>query len=420
MMLLKNKGKRMGASKQICEVCHSDDLVTVLDLGNHPLCDDLLKIGAKEKCEEFHIEIALCNNCLTAHQLHPVPKRKLFPSSYHYRSSLTQDVLNGMKGLVARTKERFGQLDGKTVVDIGSNDGSLLKFFKNEGCRVFGVEPTGAAKDAIENGIRTLNDFFDPQAAEKILEEIGYPDFITFTNVFAHIEDMESLIKAVQVLMGKNTRLIIENHYLGAVLDRFQFDTFYHEHPRTYSTHSFIEIAKRLDRNVEAVEYPARYGGNIRVFIGPRSPAPVDAEALKNALEREVGFLIKFEEMRVVIKEWLENRDALLSKVKSTDGKLFCKAFPGRAAILIKLLGLSANDISAVFEQPHSMKVGNYLPGTAIPILSEDDMASLAPPPRAILNLAWHISDEINSYMKAVDKGYECVDIFSPNLYLKR
>ena len=69
----------------VCEVCKSADVSNVLDLGMHPLCDDLLRIGASEVCEEFKIEIALCNNCFTAHQLHPVPKRKLFPSSYHYR-----------------------------------------------------------------------------------------------------------------------------------------------------------------------------------------------------------------------------------------------------------------------------------------------------------------------------------------------
>jgi len=410
----------MVANKKICEVCHSNDLVPVLNLGNHPLCDDLLKIGTDEKCEEFQIEIALCNNCLTAHQLHPVPKRKLFPSSYHYRSSMTQDVLNGMQGLVIRTKERFGDLAGKKIVDIGCNDGSLLKFFKNEGSQVFGVEPTGAANDAVKNGIRTLNDFFDSAIAEKIVKEAGYPDYITFTNVFAHIENMDGLINAVQVLMGKNTRLIVENHYLGAVLDRFQFDTFYHEHPRTYSTHSFMEVAKRLGRNIEAVEFPARYGGNIRVFIGPASPAAADVEVLKNALNGEKDFPLKFEQMRVVINQWLENRDTLLSKVRSKEGKIFCKAFPGRAAILIKLLGLSADDIHGVFEKPNSMKVGNNLPGTKIPILSEDKMLALAPPPRKILNLAWHISDEINFYMKGIDPGYECVDIFSPMDYLKR
>jgi hypothetical protein len=407
----------MSIEKKVCEVCHSKDVSQVLDLGYHPLCDDLLKINALEKCEEFKIEISLCNKCLTAHQLHPVPKRILFPSSYHYRSSMTQDVLSGMESLVARTKERYGGLAGKIVVDIGCNDGSLLKFFKNEGAVVFGVEPTGAAHDALENGIEVLNDFFDLDAVSHIIEKVGKPDFITFTNVFAHIEDMDGLLNAVNALMDSHTKLIIENHYLGAVLEKFQFDTFYHEHPRTYSTHSFVEIAKRLGRNVEAVEFPSRYGGNIRVFIGTEVASTEDADALKIALSREKDFLSKFEKMRSVISSWIAGRNTLLSRVRSADGKVYCKAFPGRAAILVKLLGLSESDIAAVFEKPNSMKVGHFLPGTRIPILSEAEMAKLAPPPNTILNLAWHISAEIKSYMKNIDAGYECIDIFNPQDY---
>lgn len=405
----------MKTEKSVCEVCKSTDLTTVLDLGMHPLCDDLLKIGATEKCEEFRIEIALCNQCLTAHQLHPVPKRKLFPSSYHYRSSMTQDVLNGMQDLVARTKEKYGSLAGKKVVDIGCNDGSLLKFFSREGAHILGVEPTAAANDAAQAGIRVINDFFDPGIASAIVAEIGHPDFITFTNVFAHIEDMDSLLKAVHTLMGSNTRLIVENHYLGAVLERFQFDTFYHEHPRTYSAHSFVEIARRLGRNIEAIEFPARYGGNIRVFIGPESPATSEATTLLEALEQEKDFQSKFGSMRSAIQHWKAGRDTLLAKARAADGKIYGKAFPGRAAILIKLLELSEKDIAAVFEKPNSMKIGNYIPGTRIPILSENEMNTLAPAPRVILNLAWHISAEIHAYMKGLNPGYECVDIFSPD-----
>jgi hypothetical protein len=230
---------------------------------------------------------------------------------------------------------------------------------------------------------------------------------------------MDSLLKGVKTLMGNNTRLIIENHYLGAVLNRFQFDTFYHEHPRTYSAHSFVEIAKRLNKNIEVVEFPARYGGNIRVIIGLAFPDASDAAVLQRALEQEKSFQLKFERMRSAIVAWKAGRDRLLSKVRSKSGKIYGKAFPGRAAILIKLLDLSEKDIAAVFEKPNSMKIGNYIPGTRIPILSESELNSIAPPPRVILNLAWHINTEIRAYMKHLDSRYECVDIFSPDEYIK-
>ena len=401
----------------VCEVCKSADVSNVLDLGMHPLCDDLLRIGASEVCEEFKIEIALCNNCFTAHQLHPVPKRKLFPSSYHYRSSMTQDVLDGMKSLVALTKEKYGSLQGKKILDIGCNDGSLLKFFRNEGAEVLGVEPTAAAKDAEKFDINVINDFFDEGVALKVFDRIGYPDFITFTNVFAHIENIDSLLKAVESLMGPDTRLIVENHYLGAVLNRFQFDTFYHEHPRTYSAHSFMHIAKRLNKSIEVIEFPVRYGGNIRVVIGPVSKTSEIACVLNVVLEQEKSFKDKFKYMRSAISMWKSKRGELLSRLRSKDGVFYGKAFPGRAAILIKLLDINKSDMPAVFEKPNSMKIGHYIPGTRIKILSEDDLPLIAPAPRSILNLAWHISAEINSYMKTLDAGYECVDIFSPDDY---
>jgi len=220
--------------------------------------------------------------------------------------------------------------------------------------------------------------------------------------------------------MGPDTRLIVENHYLGAVLDKFQFDTFYHEHPRTYSAHSFIEIAKKLNRNIESIEFPSRYGGNIRVFIGPNSPEKSENTNLRLALEREMDFDGKFDEMRDVIHRWQLDRTNILSKLNSGGGTVYAKAFPGRAAILIKLLGLSEKDISAVFEKPNSMKIGHYIPGTRIPILSEDQMPLMAPAPRAILNLAWHINLEIKSYVKSMDPLYDVVDIFSPERYCEK
>lgn len=407
----------MSEKKIVCEVCGSNDVTNVLDLGKHPLCDDLLQIGSKDKCEEFEIEIALCRQCLTAHQVYPVPKRRLFPSSYHYRSALTQDVLNGMQGLVAKTKSAYGDLTGKKVVDIGCNDGSLLKYFRVEGAKVYGVEPTAAAEDAIKNGIHVINDFFDPTSAKKIVQEIGFPDFITFTNVFAHIENIDELLESVMILMGENTRLIVENHYLGAVLERYQFDTFYHEHPRTYSVTSFVNIAKRLNRFLEIVEFPARYGGNIRVVIGPRAGDKKQEQYLDQLLSKEQEFFGKFEEMRQVIQKWTGLRNGLLEKVRCNDGKIYAKAFPGRAAILVKILGLTERDVAAVFEKPNSKKVGHYVPGTQIPILSDDILLATIPEPRRILNLAWHISAEINAYLTTLDKNIQCVDIFSSEEY---
>ena len=251
-----------------CEVCGSHDLVPVLDLGNHPLCDDLIPVGSSHHCEVFPIDILYCEQCGTAHQKYQIPKARLFPQTYHYRSRFTADVLSGMAELVSSVESRVGSLAGRTVLDVGCNDGSLLDKFAAKGATTIGVEPTVAYEDARGRGHVIINDFFSEACARKVLQEHARIDVITFTNVFAHIEDLPALLRAVTLLMGQNTILVVENHYLGAVLMKNQFDTFYHEHPRTYSLNSFVHIARTLGKVVTAVDFPSRYGGNIRVTIG--------------------------------------------------------------------------------------------------------------------------------------------------------
>lgn len=393
----------------ICEVCKESTVPSVLNLGSHPLCDDLIPLGSADKCEEFPIEIGFCVNCRTAHQLHPVPKRRLFPESYHYRSAMTQDVLNGMSSLVASTASRYGSLKGKIVVDIGCNDGSLLKFFRGAGATVLGVEPTAAAEDARRNDIDIINDYFDRGSAASVVSKVGQPDFVTFTNVFAHIENLDELLDSVAILLGENTRIIIENHYLGAVLSRFQFDTFYHEHPRTYSLMSFQHIAKRLGRSIESCEFPSRYGGNIRVVIG-KTGSSVDINSI--AIQ-ESRFLDQFGSMREVIALWQNQRNDLLARVRCSDQHIYAKAFPGRAAILIRMLNLTEREIACTFEKPRSKKIGSYVPGTRIPIVSDDLLLETVPEPRRMLNLAWHIGAEVREYLQGIDAQITCEDIFN-------
>ena len=138
-----------------CEVCGNKMLNSVLNLGNHPLCDDLVPIGEERICNEYPIEILFCNDCYTAHQRFQVPKEELFSGSYHYRARMTGSVLTGMSDLVENCEKRFGSLMEKLVLDIGCNDGSLLNFFREKQCSTVGVEPTDAAKDSSHTTFQT-------------------------------------------------------------------------------------------------------------------------------------------------------------------------------------------------------------------------------------------------------------------------
>jgi len=395
-----------------CEVCGNGKLESVLDLGAHPMCDDLVAVADARTCREYPIEILFCEKCVTAHQRFQVPKKDLFPTTYHYRSRFTADVLDGMKQLVESCVERHGSLNGKSVLDVGCNDGSLLGFFREAGARTFGIEPTGACVEAKKKGHTTFQEFLDPSLARRVTAEHGCPDFIVFTNVFAHIENLDEVIDSLKTLMSKTTVLIIENHYMGGVLAGNQFDTFYHEHPRTYSCTSFLKIASRLGLQLTDVSFPARYGGNIRVVLA-KDGQPADPAFLQEVLTREQTFGTQLRTMQAGIARWQTAKRAEIERNVRVHGKLHAKAFPGRAAILVKMLDLNEDLIAGVYEKPGSMKIGHYLPGTRIPIVSDDDMQALDEKPPVLLNLAWHISSEIRGYLSKQGFRGDVIDILS-------
>jgi SAM-dependent methyltransferase len=380
--------------KNLCEVCDSKDLVNVLDLGKQPLCDDLIEIGNNKKSKKYKILIQLCKNCLTAKQRYNVNNRTLFPKIYHYRSRLTNDVLTSMNDLVFKTKKIIGNLYKKNILDIGCNDGSLLNYFKKAGANTLGIEPTDACLD-VKKKIKIINDYFNYKSVREIKRIFNKIDVITFTNVFAHINNLEELLNNLKKIINPSTVLIIENHYLLSILDNFQFDTFYHEHPRTYSLKSFIFIAKKLNMSIIKVEFPKRYGGNIRVFLKKDS---FNNNKIKKFLLNEKNFIKKFKKLNSILKKWKKNKLILFKKYNTRYNSLPGKAFPGRASILINHLGLNEKNIAFISEQKNSPKIGHYVPGTRIPIVSDEDTLLKKNYP-IIINFAWHIKEEIRNYL---------------------
>lgn len=383
-----------------CEVCGNKNLFPVLQLGTHPLCDDLVPIGDNRVPSEYPIEILFCDICFTAHQRFQVPKELLFPRHYHYRARVTGSVLAGMSDLVAGYESRYGSPAGKTVLDIGCNDGSLLDAFKLRGARTIGVEPTGAAAESKHD---TINAYFDEQASLLVKERAAPIDIITFTNSFAHIENLPELLRNLRSLIAPHTVLIIENHYLGAVLDTGQFDTFYHEHPRTYSVRSFEYIADSLGLELLDFQFTSRYGGNVRVYLGrgPVQRRPIDESTLR----------LRFEQVAEEMSIWRTSTRRLIETKVEQYGKLRAKAFPGRAAILIKLLGLNEQHISALYEIKGSIKVGHYVPGTRIPILPEADLFRQPDLTKPIVNFAWHIASEVEANLRKNGYAGDIVNI---------
>jgi hypothetical protein len=382
-----------------CEVCRKTLKKNLLDLGNHPMCDDLIKIGSNKNAKLYPLVLNICNFCLTVSQHFYINKKKLFPKKYHYRARFTQDVVNGQKDLVQTTEKLFGELKNKIVLDIGANDCSLLNQFKKKDAYTIGIEPTNAIKDGANYHIK-FQSYFDSKIVRIIKNKYNSIDFITFTNVFAHIDNLPKLIFNLKKLLSDKTVLIIENHYLGSVLEKKQFDTFYSEHIRTYSFHSFISIAKFLGLQIIFTEFPKRYGGNIRVFLSKtNSIINFDNKKVTKILLKEKKFFNEFKKMIFFIKKWKKKKKEIITKLNNKFGPLPAKAFPGRAAIILNLLGLTEKNISTIYEKSMSKKIGYYAPGTRIKIQS-DDQLFLIKNNIPVINLAWHIDKEIKTYLK--------------------
>jgi len=276
------------------------------------------------------------------------------------------------------------------------------------------------AQHVQERGHPVINDFFSEDVAGQFVRAHGRPDVVTFTNVFAHIEDLKGVIRALKIVAHERTLIVVENHYLGAILERNQFDTFYHEHPRTYSLTSFVHIARSLGMAIVRAEFPKRYGGNIRVFL---SADPCDArtrETLAEVDQVESGFGASLGTLAERIATWKKNKFAQILDEVGRHGPLATKAFPGRAAIPVKLLNLSTAHISAAYEKPSSVKIGNYIPGTRIPIRSDDEFTPALIGDGPVLNLAWHIADEIKGYLRQRGYSGSIIDIISPEDFAGR
>ena len=210
----------------------------------------------------------------------------------------------------------------------------------------------------------------------QFVRKYGRPDVITFTNVFAHIEDLKGVIRALKIVAHEGTLIVIENHYLGAIVERNQFDTFYHEHPRTYSLTSFVHIAKSLGMEIVLAEFPKRYGGNIRVFLSAKQDSPAARERLAEVDAVESGF-------GEGLKQARRPSDRLEKEQVRADRTRGRQARPARRQGIPRTRGDSGEDaepvdrtLSAAYEKPSSAKIGNYIPGTRIPIRSDDDFSS--------------------------------------------
>jgi len=386
-----------------CEVCKNMDLVSVLDLGEHPLCDDLIPVGNDIECSKFPINIVFCRVCYTAFQNHEVDKKILFPKSYPYTTTTTKILRENFLRLRNQIDKNNFLKKNDLIIDIGSNDGNLLSNFKDQ-YEVLGVTPENIGKIAIKKGIPTIIDYFDTPVVTKINKEYGKAKIITATNVFAHINEVNKLIKNIKRCLVEDGVFISESHYLLPLIETNQYDTIYHEHLRYYSLTSLNYLFSMHQLEIFKAEKIDTHGGSIRIYAARKKIYKIDASVkrIQNNEKNLEKKLLNFKDR--VLNSKLEFYN-LLTRIRKNKKNLKIAGIsaPSRSTTLINYLGLDENIIECIFEVKGSKKIGMYLPGTKIKII-EEKIQNLKKY-QYLLIFSWHIQKDIIKVLRK--KGYK-------------
>ena len=380
-----------------CQICGSKDLIQVIDLGNQPLSNTLQKNSKeREKLEKFPINVVRCGDCTLMQIDYIVDQSKVYHPDYPYLPGITKTVDMEQKELSDYLFEYLQLNVDETVLDIGSNDGSLLKYFKEKGLNAVGVEPTNIAKIANSNGIFTIQSFFNLDTVNQVIKKMGKVKLITSTNVFAHMSTLGDVMEGIVQAIDDDGYYCFENHYIMEILDKVQYDTFYHEHLRTYSLISLIKLFEMYNLNLFHAQIVSRYGGSIRCLVSKKKIN--QTENLKKLLEIEKDRLIKnskktYDEFVYKIKKSKFDLKNKLKDIKSKNLTIVAKSCPARAVVLLHYCNLDENLIDFIAEQPTSLKLDYYVPGTNLKIVNDDML--IDKDPDYVLLLAWHLSRPI-------------------------
>ena len=290
------------------------------------------------------------------------------------------------------------------MVDIGSNDGTLLSSFAGRH-RVLGVEPTDVGELARSRGIPTLQRYFSREAGTDVREQHGEAKVIVAANSFAHIENVHPIIAGILALLDPEGVFVSESHYLIGLLDTLQYDTIYHEHLRYYSLRSLTYLLEAHGLEIiHAVRIPT-HGGSIRLYAAHKGVYAVRESVAEMSANHEPSGASMQRRLAQFRADVIRSKLRLMSimrEIKEAGGRVVGISAPSRASTLINYAGLDDGTIDYVVEIKGSLKIGKYIPGTRIPIVEESRL--FEDQPGYALILSWHIAEELIAKLK--EKGF--------------
>lgn len=384
-----------------CQICNNPNLKSVLFLGYLPPVNQMYPINTRPKEQpSYPAELLYCPKCHLAQLGLVVDPQIIFSKEYPYTSGTTKILRDNFASLGKEVREIIGLKSEDLVVDIGSNDGTLLSNFKDH-VKIVGITPEDIGKLAIARGIPTLLEYFRKETVGKILRKYGKAKIVTAANVFAHIEDVNTVLNNAISMLSPEGVFISESHYLYSLINTIQYDTIYHEHLRYYSLTSLNYLFKKHGLEVFHAKQIPTHGGSIRVYAAKKGFYPVN-KSVASILSKEKSTVTDMKNLLIfkerVVMSKLELYELLLG-IKRKGGRIYGISAPSRASTLINYVGLDQDIIDYVVEVKGSHKIGRYIPGTLIPVVDEKKLYD--DQPEYALIFSWHIAKELMPKLRA-------------------
>jgi SAM-dependent methyltransferase len=381
-----------------CRSCGSQAVELVLSLGSTPLANSLLRAEDLDRPEpRYPLDLVFCTACTLVQITETVPPQQLF-GEYLYFSSFSETMLSHARTLVGRLIGELGLGPRSLAVEIASNDGYLLQYYKAAGVPVLGIEPAqNVARVAIaERGIPTLSEFFGIELARRLVAEGRRADVVHANNVLAHVPDLGGFVDGIREVLTDDGVAAIEFPYLGDMIDHVEFDTIYHEHLCYFSLGALARLFARHGLKAVDVERLPLHGGSLLLSVcratSTRAPKPSVAALLAEESARGMDGAAFYRDFARRVGDLKQKLVALLAKLKAEGKRIAAYGAAAKGSTLLNTFGISTDTLDFVVDR-NTHKQGLYMPGVHIPIAAPERLAERAPD--YTLLLTWNFADEI-------------------------
>ena len=380
-----------------CRVCKGSKFSPYLNLGHTAAADSFIRKQALSQPEvHYPLEVVMCDSCGMSQLSFTVPPDILYQQDYPYESSTTlagrKHFFNFAKSVVKRFKLGADDL----AIDIGSNVGVLLDGFKSQSCKILGIEPSAnISAIALSKGVETINDFISPQLASQVVASHGQASVVTTTNVFAHIDDLDDFMVAIDTLLNDKGVFIIEAPHFLKLIKNLEYDTIYHEHLLYLSLSPLNKLFNRFGFEMIDAEEIGIHGGSIRVYVSRKGTYPISSQLtvlISKEVEAKIFDINRLNQFSKEVESHREEMLGLLYKLKSEGASIVGVSAPAKGMTLLNYCHIGPELLNFVTEKSQ-LKIGKYTPGLHIPVVP--DSVLLEEKPDYALLLAWNFADEI-------------------------